>query len=375
MEPRVARDVERTSGTRTLYSRACRGRCRKQQRSGVARRPSCGTPERTRGSHKLASSFAFARRSLSCAASDPNAFAGRAAIQGGRSRGALRRREMASELVARIDPARRRLAHRSVAFARFAQYDSAIERLIDRLEERSRAATARIPCGEVLSEFTPDMMSTILATAAIPEASLEDIAAATGIRHATPIIDRLLNLPGFISSETGAYQAHPLLLGTIRAQHGADETNYLIRAAQQYEDFGRFPARRRALSRLWRRSIGGRAPSIDFRRVCCSSRPPASSTRSRGSKSQRYARTQICGSRCSRTVVSTSKPYASMAKRRGCCTHCPRRRASPLQRRLRVRLAHLAQELEQLAEAESLLEASRAGGRRRRSSPKNCACC
>ena len=90
-------------------------------------------------------------------------------------------------------PARRRLAHRSLLLARFAQYDSAFERLIDRLESVPALRLHEYLAGEVLSEFTPDMMSTILATAAIPEASLEDIAAATGIRHATPIIDRLLN--------------------------------------------------------------------------------------------------------------------------------------------------------------------------------------
>ena len=82
-------------------------------------------------------------------------------------------------------------------------------------------------------------------------------------------------------------------------------------------------------------------------------------------KLPRSATTPICGSRYSRTAASTSTPLASTGKRRA--VHAlPSTAPAALQRRLRIRLAHLAQELEQLAEAESLLEASQTQVRRTR---------
>jgi ATP/maltotriose-dependent transcriptional regulator MalT len=87
--------------------------------------------------------------------------------------------------------------------ALIAQYDAKIDTLLERLDGVHRTELHDELANEVLSAFTPDMMSTLLAMAAIPSASLADISAATGLRHATPIIDRLLHLPGFISSETG----------------------------------------------------------------------------------------------------------------------------------------------------------------------------
>jgi hypothetical protein len=267
--------------------------------------------------------------------------------------------EMAPELVARIDRLAGGWPVVLLLLARFAQYDSAIERFIDRLENVPALRLHEYLAGEVLSEFTPDMMSTILATAAIPDASLEDIAAATGIQHATPIIDRLLNLPGFISSETGAYQAHPLLLGTIRAQHGGDETNYLIRAARQYETSGdflraaelylaygdegsaaaaldRLPAR--LLQQPFTRLIGALA-TIKVPTLCA------------------YPNLWIALLPYRRQHIEAARLYGEAAR---LLHSLPSTAPLPLQRQLRVHLAHLAQEIEQLAEAESLLDASRA---------------
>ena len=101
----------------------------------------------------------------------------------------------------------------------FVEYDVDVDRLIDRLEDVGCDDLHEHLANEVLTGFTADMTATMLAIAAIPNASLEDIAAATGIRHATAIADRLLRLPGFISSETGAYQTHPLLLDALRGRH------------------------------------------------------------------------------------------------------------------------------------------------------------
>ncbi len=119
--------------------------------------------------------------------------------------------------------------------ALFAQYDSDIERLIGRLERAESKRLHEQLSSELLGAFTPEMMSSLLAIAAIPGASLDDIGAATGIRHATPIIDRLLRLPGFISSETGAYQVHPLLFDTLRAHYDAELSRYGLEAARQWE--------------------------------------------------------------------------------------------------------------------------------------------
>jgi DNA-binding winged helix-turn-helix (wHTH) protein/tetratricopeptide (TPR) repeat protein len=124
--------------------------------------------------------------------------------------------------------------------ARFAQYDSDIERLIDRLGDVPSADVYAYLANEVLSAIMPDMLSTLLAAAAIPNASLEDVTAATGIRHATPIVDWLLHLPGFISSETGTYQTHPLLLAALLARYGVELHDYLFRAANAYERSGEY---------------------------------------------------------------------------------------------------------------------------------------
>ncbi len=269
--------------------------------------------------------------------------------------------EIAPELVARIDRLAGGWPIVLLLLARFAQYDSAFERLIDRLESVPALRLHEYLAGEVLSEFTPDMMSTILATAAIPEASLEDIAAATGIRHATPIIDRLLNLPGFISSETGAYQAHPLLLGTIRAQHGADETNYLIRAARQYETSGDFlraaelylaygdeTSAAAALDRLPARLL--QQPSARLIGVLARIKVPTLCA---------YPNLWVALLPYRRQHIEAVRLYGEAAR---LLHSLPATAPSPLQRQLRVHLAHLAQEIEQLAEAESLLDASRACG-------------
>ncbi len=123
--------------------------------------------------------------------------------------------------------------------ARIAHYEMNIEVLLDRLDE-ARCDILEYLLKEVISALTPDMMSTLLAVAAIPHATLEDIAAATGIAHPGPLIDRLLRLPAFLSYDAGAYQVHPLLHLLLRAQHQSDFVEYISRAARASEDSGDF---------------------------------------------------------------------------------------------------------------------------------------
>lgn len=123
--------------------------------------------------------------------------------------------------------------------ARIAHYEADVERLLERL--------AHVPGGlheyllnEVLSALTPDMTATMLAAAAIPGATLEDISLATEIAHAAPVIEGLLRLPGFIAYESGAYTMHPLLHSALRARHDADFAGYVLRAARGNERLGDF---------------------------------------------------------------------------------------------------------------------------------------
>ena len=105
--------------------------------------------------------------------------------------------------------------------ARIAHYEPELERLLDRLDA-SIADPHEYLLSEVLSALTPEMTTTLLAAAAIGEATLEDISAATDISHAAPIVEGLLRLPGFISYESGAYRMHPLLHTALSARFGAD---------------------------------------------------------------------------------------------------------------------------------------------------------
>jgi ATP/maltotriose-dependent transcriptional regulator MalT len=114
--------------------------------------------------------------------------------------------------------------------ARIAHYEPELEQLLDRLDA-SVADPHEYLLGEVLSALTPEMTTTLLAAAAIGEATLEDISAATDISHAAPIVEGLLRLPGFISYESGAYRMHPLLHTALRTRYGAGLSEYVLRAA------------------------------------------------------------------------------------------------------------------------------------------------
>jgi len=121
--------------------------------------------------------------------------------------------------------------------ARIAHYEPDLEQLLDRLGA-IKTDLHEFLLNEVLSAVTPDMMSTMLAAAAIPRATLEDISVATQIAHAAPVIEGLLRLPGFISIQSGTYQVHPLLHSALRARHATDLVEYVLRAARGNERLG-----------------------------------------------------------------------------------------------------------------------------------------
>ena len=264
--------------------------------------------------------------------------------------------EVSSETIGRIV----RLADGSpivlLLLALFAQYDANVDKLVDRLAEIEPGRRHEHLLNDVLSAFTPDMLATTLAAAAIPNASLEDVSAATGIRHATPIVDRLLRLPGFISSETGAYQTHPLLLAALRTRYGPDLSGTLFRAARQYERAGEF-LRAAELYNAYGDEEAA-ATALDLL--------PASTLQYPAPRLiDVLARIQV-STLCAnpglwiallpyrRQSVEPARLYEEGSK---LLQSLEADAPASLQRRLRVRLAMLAQELEKFSEARVLLQA------------------
>jgi hypothetical protein len=240
--------------------------------------------------------------------------------------------------------------------ALFAQYDTNLEDLVARLEDVPQENVHDYLANEVITAFTPEMMSAMLAMAAIPNASLEDVAAATGIRHATPIIDRFLHLPGFVSSDTGVYHMHPLLRAALRAHHGADPGNYLIRAAREYERTG--DVLRAAELYAFAGDEVASAAALD--------RLPASDLQAPSSRVIDALTAIEMPTLCTNpNIWMATLPYRRQSietLRLYNEAHRLLRSTAPdasdaLNRRLRVRLAILAQELEKLAEARTLIEA------------------
>jgi ATP/maltotriose-dependent transcriptional regulator MalT/DNA-binding winged helix-turn-helix (wHTH) protein len=123
--------------------------------------------------------------------------------------------------------------------ARIAHYESKLDALLDRL---ATIETGLHEClvADVLSALTPEMMSAMLAVAAIPCATIEDISVATGIAHVAPIVEGLLRLPGFVSYESGTYHVHPLLGSELRVGREEEFAKCILRAARGNETLGDF---------------------------------------------------------------------------------------------------------------------------------------
>jgi ATP/maltotriose-dependent transcriptional regulator MalT len=241
--------------------------------------------------------------------------------------------------------------------ALMAQYDAHVDSMVDRLGGVDSTDLHEELAKEVLSAFTPDMMSTLLAMAAIPNASLADISAATGIRHATPIIDRLLHLPGFISSESGAYRVHPLIIGTLRSGHEGELAKYLFRAAQEYERSGEFLRAAELYTSYGDARAAARAldrvPAALFEQP--SIRLIDALTKIDVPNLCAYPNLWIAALPWRRQNVAASRLYDEGVRLHAASDDTPR--SLP---RLRIRLAILAQELEKLAEARALIESGSA---------------
>jgi ATP/maltotriose-dependent transcriptional regulator MalT len=239
--------------------------------------------------------------------------------------------------------------------ALFAQYDAQVERLIDRLERAPFERLHERLTEEVLSAFTPEMLSTILTIAAIPGASLDDIAAATGIAHVTPIVDRLLRLPGFVSSETGAYHVHPLVVDTLRARYGPDRSADLLRAAARLEDCD--PLRAAELY-----GLGGDGPAAA---AALDRLAPAAFAQPSGRLIDALGRIDVA-TLCAHpnlwiALLETRREDLDAARlyAEGVALYqaLPPNASAALGHRLQVRLAMLAQELQRLGEARRHVEA------------------
>ncbi len=241
----------------------------------------------------------------------------------------------------------------------FVEYDVDVDRLIDRLEDVGCDDLHEHLANEVLTGFTADMTATMLAIAAIPNASLEDIAAATGIRHATAIADRLLRLPGFISSETGAYQTHPLLLDALRGRHAGELTTTLLRAAREYERSGDLLRAAELYHQYGDREAS--AAALDRLPPATLQQPSARLIDALVNLPMailcKHPNLWIATLPHRRRNVETSRLYQEALR---LLQEVSQHAAPALHRRLRVRLAMLAQELEKLDEARMLVES---GGR------------
>jgi len=239
--------------------------------------------------------------------------------------------------------------------ARFAHYEANFEGLLDRLEGLSSRELYEHLGNEVLSALTPEMMSVLVAAAAIPGATLEDISAATGIRHALLIVEGLRRLPEFISGDAGVCHTHPLLVAALRANRTPEMATTLARAAAENERLGNF-VRAAELFHVCGHDAAA-AAALD--------RLPLASLQRPGhvlvDAIARIAVPALCerpnlwiallGYRRQHLDASRLRDEAARLLE-GLAPDAP----PTLRRRLRVRLAMLAQELRRLTEARQLIE-------------------
>jgi tetratricopeptide (TPR) repeat protein len=237
----------------------------------------------------------------------------------------------------------------------FAQYEADLDRLLDRLEYIAGDALHEHLASEVLSGCTPGMSAALLALAAIPNAMLEDVSAATGIRHASAVVERLLRLPGFVSADAGTYRTHPVIVDALRARFAADAARYVLAAARAYEKSG--DVLRAAELYLARGDRDDAARALDRLPQPQLQQPTARAIDALVSLSPATLCAQpnlwIAMLPHRRQKVEASRLYAEAQQLRAALTSD----ASPsLHRRLLVRLAMLASELGRFAEARKLLD-------------------
>jgi len=240
--------------------------------------------------------------------------------------------------------------------ARFAYYVANFEEVLAGLGDVAPERLFDWLTGEVLSALTPDMMSVMLATAAIPRASVDDVAAATGIRHARSVLERLLRLPGFLSLEAGEYHMHPLLREALRGRHALDLDGFVLRAARENERLGEYlrAAELYAVYRDEPRAAAAleRLPSAELEQPSLRLIDGLAGV-SRATLCA-HPKLWIATLPYRRDAVSAAALYdAGIVLLREMPTP-----ATAVARHLAVRLAMLAHDLERLAEARALVEAS-----------------
>jgi DNA-binding winged helix-turn-helix (wHTH) protein len=240
--------------------------------------------------------------------------------------------------------------------ARFAHYEANFEEVVAGLGDVAPERLFEWLTGEVLRALTPDMMSAMLATAAIPRASVDDVAAATGIRNARSVLERLLRLPGFLSLEAGEYHMHALLREELRARHALELHGFILRAARENERLGEYLR----AGELY--TVSGDEP----RAAAALERLPAAELEQPSLRLIDGLANVSRGTLCAhpklwlatlpyrRDAVAAADLYdAGIALLRA--MPAP---ATAVARHLGVRLAMLAHDLERLAEARALVEAS-----------------
>jgi hypothetical protein len=240
--------------------------------------------------------------------------------------------------------------------ARFAHYEANFEEVVAGLGDVAPERLFDWLTGEVLSALTPDMMSAMLATAAIPRASVDDVASATGIRHARSVLERLLRLPGFLSLEAGEYHMHPLLREALRARREFELEGFVLRAARENERLGEYLRAAELYT----------AYGDEARAAAALERLPAAELEQPSLRSIDGLANVSCATLCAhpklwlatlpyrRDTVAAAQLYdAGIALLRGMPSP-----ATAVARHLAVRLAMLAHDLERLAEARALVEAS-----------------
>lgn len=240
--------------------------------------------------------------------------------------------------------------------ARFAHYEANFEEVIAVLGDIAPERLFHWLTAEVLSALTPDMMSAMLATAALPRASVDDVAAATGIRNARSVLERLLRLPGFLSLEAGEYHMHPLLRDALRGRHAPELDGFVLRAARENERLGEY------LRAAELYTVSGDEP----RAAAALERLPAAELEQPSLRLidglAGVSRATLCAHPklwiatlpYRRDTVAAAELYdAGVALLREMPTP-----TTAVARHLGVRLAMLAHDLERLAEARALIEAS-----------------
>lgn len=120
---------------------------------------------------------------------------------------------------------------------RFAQ-EGRLREALSRLDDLTFEETHEYLVEEVIGALAADELEVLLACAAIPDATADDVAAALGA-DAPEALDRLLQASPFVQRVEGAHRVHPLLAAALERRFARRRADSTRRAAQAYESAGR----------------------------------------------------------------------------------------------------------------------------------------